>query len=92
MQEIFEKVAQDLGMPKADVEKIYKMYWKAIREYVSSLPLKDDLSDDEFNMLKPNVNIPSIGKFNVTLDRYKNIKKCFKQRKEKKDNATHKED
>lgn len=89
--EIVEKVSSDTGLPKKIVDRTYRAYWKAIREHISSLPLKEDLSDDEFNRLRPNINIPSIGKLCVTLDRYKKMKKMFKI-KNSIYNATHKED
>ncbi len=89
--EIVEKVSSDTGLPKKIVDRTYRAYWKAIREHISSLPLKEDLSDDEFNGLRPNINIPSIGKLCVTLDRYKKMKKMFRI-KNNIYNATHKED
>ena len=73
--EIIEKVADSTGLHKTLVNKIYKAYWRAVKEYIEALPLKEDLTDEEFNALRPNVNIPSLGKFYVTLERYKNIKK-----------------
>lgn len=65
-----------------------------VREHITSLPLKEDLTDEEFLKLQPNVNIPSIGKLSVTLDRYKGMKKQYKRRLEYKENinAAHKED
>ena len=74
-KEIIAKVAQDNQLSAVFVDKVYKTYWKAIREYIISLPLKEDLTDEEFLKLRPNVNIPSLGKLNVTLDRYHNMKK-----------------
>lgn len=89
--EIIAKVAKDNGLSKKLVDRSYRSFWRAIREHITSLPLKEDLSDEEFLKLQPNVNIPSIGKLNVTLDRYKRMKKMFNIRKELK-NAAHKED
>jgi hypothetical protein len=92
--EIIQKVSSDTGIPAMIVDKAYRAYWRAIREYISSLPLKGDLTDEEFSMLRPNINIPSIGKLYVTLDRYKAIKKTFHQKQElnKNQNAAHQED
>ena len=73
--EIITEVAKSLGLPKKIVYKTYLAYWKVIREHIKSLPLKEDLTDEEFLKLRPNVNIPSIGKLYVTLDRYRRIKK-----------------
>jgi hypothetical protein len=78
-EEIVAKVAEDNGLSKKFVDKVYKAYWKAVREYIKALPLKKDLTDEEFLELRPNVNIPSIGKLYVTLDNYKKKKKKFKR-------------
>lgn len=86
--EIITQVSARLDLPKGLVDKIYRGYWRAIREHISSLPLKEDLTDEEFMKLQPNVNIPSIGKLYVTLDRYHRMKKSFeyiKQLKQDKD-------
>ena len=76
--DVIGQVAEELGLPKTFVGKVYMAYWKAVREHITSLPLKEDLTDEEFQKLRPNVNVPSLGKFNVTLDRYKRIKKSYK--------------
>lgn len=89
--EIIAKVAADNNLPKDMTDRIYRSYWKAVKEHISALPLKDGLSDEEFEALRPNVNIPSLGKLCVTLDRYKALNHIFKQRKENQD-ATHQED
>ena len=89
--EAVNQVAMSTGIPKTIVKKTYRAYWKAIREHITSLPLKEDLTEEEFMSLRPNVNIPSIGKLFVTLDRYTRIKKMYNTNKEK-NNATHQED
>lgn len=87
--EIVAKVAEDNGLSKSLVNKTYRAYWKVIREYITSLPLKDDMTDDEFNKLKPNINIPSIGKFNVTIERYRTMKKLHNEYLKNKKDASH---
>lgn len=77
--EIIAKVAESTGLSRHIVDRTYRAYWKTIRSYITSLPLKDDLTDEEFLALRPNVNIPSIGKLYVTLDRYKRMKKAHKE-------------
>ena len=76
-EEIISTVSADTGIPLRLVERTYRAYWKAIREYIKSLPLKEDLTDEEFMQLQPNINLPSLGKLNVTLDRYHGMKKHF---------------
>ena len=92
-EEMVSRVADSMGLSKKLVDRTYKAYWKAIREHIISLPLKDDLTDKEFYDLQPNVNIPSIGKLHITLDRYKRLKKKYKEyiKNIDKDNASHKE-
>ena len=53
----------------------HRSYWRAVKEHIAALPLKEDLTDEEFLKLQPNINIPSLGKLYVTLDRYKRMKK-----------------
>lgn len=74
-ESIIAEVAQSTGCSKRFVDKTYKAFWRAVKEYISTLPLKEDLTDEEFLRLRPNVNIPSIGKLYVTLDRYHRLKK-----------------
>lgn len=90
-EEIVAKVSESMGLPVYLVDKAYKSYWKVVREHVSSLPLKEDLTDEEFMKLQPNVNIPSIGKLYITLKRYQRMKKKHKLIQEI-HNAAHQED
>lgn len=73
--DIIKQVAGELSLPVALVNRAYRAYWKSVRQHICSLPLKDSLTDEEFIKCRPNVNIPSIGKLYVTLDRYHNLKK-----------------
>lgn len=91
-REIIRQVSEDTGLPRKLVDSTYKAYWRTIRQYVSSLPLKDNLTDSEFSSLRPNVNIPSIGKLCVTPDRYKAMKLTYKTYLKRKEDASHKED
>ena len=76
-EEIVAKVSEDTGLSRKLVDRTYKSYWRAVREHIKSLPLKEDLSEEEFNKLKPCVNIPSIGKLYVTYDRYRKIRQRY---------------
>lgn len=74
-EDIIHKVSIELNIPYSIVDRTYKSYWKVIKKHMSSLPLKENLTDEEFKELQPNVSVPSIGKFYITLERYKNMKK-----------------
>lgn len=75
--EIIGRVSQDTGIGPEIVDKAYKAYWLYIRNSVQELPLKEDISEAEFLSLKPNFNIPSLGKLTCTFERYKGVKEKF---------------
>lgn len=77
--EIMASVASDVGLSRNLVDKIYKAYWRAVREHIKAIPLKENLTKEEFMSLRPNVNIPSIGKFYITYDHYKKIKESYQK-------------
>lgn len=74
-QEIIKEVASELNLPAQVVKEAYESYWKFIRESIKGLPLKEDLSKEEFKSLRTNFNIPSLGKLSCTYDRYINLRK-----------------
>lgn len=63
-----------MNIPIEVIECAYKMYWKFIKNIIQELPLKEDLSEKEFNELRTNFNIVSLGKLSCTYDRYKRVK------------------
>lgn len=74
-KEAITKVAEKHGLPYSVVDRTYKAYWKFVRHSLSSLPMKEDLSEEEFINLRTSVNIPSLGKFFCDFERYTRIKK-----------------
>ena len=74
LEDILDKVSLDLNIPKEVVIEAYNSFWGFIRESIQALPLKEDLTEEEFNKLKCNFNIPSIGKLYLTYSRYKSMK------------------
>lgn len=93
-KEIMTRVAEELNLPVSIVSKTYKNYWRGIREHIESLPLKEDISEEEFEKLVHSVNIPSIGKLYVTWDSLCSTKRRYKYLTEirKKNNAECKKD
>ena len=77
MKDIINKVSTDTGIPKDIVEKTFKAYWLYIRNSIQELPLKEDLSKEEFLLLRTSFNIPSLGKLSCTYDKYLGIKEKF---------------
>lgn len=76
-EQIIESVAKELQLPVDLVRKTYKAYWQFVRDTIQQLPLKDDISEEEFKKIKTNFNIPSLGKLYCTRDRYLRVKKRF---------------
>ena len=76
--DIIGKVSQEMDIPLEVVDTAYKSYWKFIKQTIQSLPLKDEISEEEFAKLRTNFNIPSLGKLTCTFDRMMGVKKRFK--------------
>ena len=84
-------MANKLGLPREVVKEAYESYWRYIRCTISELPLKNDLSEEEFNKLRTNFNVPSLGKLSCTYSRYKAIKDRNKYVKKLRDVSNNKE-
>lgn len=78
MHNIYLDVSKITGLSPNVVEKAYKSFWLFIKTTIQDLPLKEDLTEEEFSNLRTNYNIPSLGKLNCTLEKYKSAKKRFK--------------
>lgn len=76
-EQILNSVANELQLPVDLVRKTYKAYWQSIRDTIKELPLKEDISEEDFKKLKTNFNIPSLGKLYCTRDRYLGVKRRF---------------
>lgn len=76
-KDIILSVSKDLGISPDVVEKVYKAYWLYIKTTIEALPLKEDLTEEEFSKLRTNFNIGSLGKLFVTYKHYVGIKKRF---------------
>lgn len=75
--DIIDKVSKELNLPKEVVDKTYRAYWLSIKQHIQSLPLKENINEEDFAKLRTNINIPSLGKLCVTWDRLIGCKKRF---------------
>ena len=75
--DIIGKVSKELNLPREVVDRTYKAYWLFIKNHIQSLPLKENLNEEDFAKLRTNFNIPSLGKLTCTYDRMLNMKKRF---------------
>ena len=85
-------VSRELNIPEEVVSKAYKSYWEFIKENIQSLPLKEDINEEEFSKLRTNFNIPSLGKLCLTYDKMLRVKKRFNYIKNIRNNVENKED
>lgn len=84
-KEITEEVAKELQITPTLVDKVYKSYWRTIKEHIESLPLKEGLPLEELLKYKINVNLPSLGKLYVHLNKYEKVKNKITHAKDKED-------
>lgn len=91
---IYKRVSEETGIQEDVIKAAYNSFWKFIRKTISALPLKEDLSEEEFKRLRTNFNIPSLGKLCCTYDRFlgmkkrhEYLKKLMQDDKDKKDNS-----
>lgn len=74
---IINQLSKELNISEQVILKTYKSYWLFIKEQIKSLPLKDNLTEEDFNKLNTSFNIPKIGKFFITYKEYLGIKKKY---------------
>lgn len=85
--DIIGKVSKELDIPREVVDAAYRSYWDFIKQTIQSLPLKENIDEEEFAKLRTNFNIPSLGKMTCTFDRMMGVKKRFKYIKGLRENA-----
>jgi hypothetical protein len=85
------KASKKLNLPEELVGKVYKAYWKSIRQSIQPLPLKDDLTEEEFTKYKVSFNIPSLGKLYSSFNKIQGVKKRYQYLQKIKNNAQNKE-
>ena len=77
-KEIISRVGIELGLPEELVDSAYNSYWDFIRDTIKGLPLKENLTQEQFRRLRTNINIPSLGKLHCTYERYLGMKNRFR--------------
>lgn len=73
MRKILNELSKELNLSIETIESTYKAYWLFIREKIKNLPLKKNMTEEEFESLKTNFNLPSLGKLNCTYERWKRL-------------------
>ena len=89
MQETISRLSRELGLSEETITKTYRAYWQFIRQTISDLPLKENLTEGEFSRLQTNFNIPNLGKLACTYNRWLGVRSRSEKLKEIRNNAKH---
>lgn len=89
MKTTIKKLSYTLNIPEDVIISVYKSYWKFIKTKLEELPLKEELSKEDFNKLRTSVNVPCLGKFYCDYSNYIKMKNKYKKDLE---NAKYKKD
>ena len=71
------KASRNLSVDLKLVEAVYRSYWLFIKTQVTSVPLKD-ISEEEFDSLDTNINVPYLGKLYVEYEKIKKYRRRLK--------------
>ncbi len=74
-QRAIKEVAAKHNLPVEVVTVAYRSYWEFIKATAQALELKGDITEEEFSKMRPNFNIPSLGKLYITWDKLVGVKK-----------------
>lgn len=78
MQETINDIARKLSLPPQVVSRTYKAYWLFIRKTIEALPLKSNLTEEQFSKLRTNFNLPHLGKLSCSYKRWQRVKQKHK--------------
>lgn len=87
LNNIYKEVSKELNIPEEVVTTAYRSFWGFIRHTIEKLPLKEDLTREQFDELRTNFNIPSLGKLHCTYERMLGVKENFNYIKKAKENG-----
>lgn len=81
-KDIIIEVSKELNLPIDLVDKTYKSYWRVIRDYIQSIPLKDIKTEEDFNKLRTNINVVSLGKLYTSWNKIVGLNKKYSYKKD----------
>lgn len=77
-KDTLKRLSKELDIPEDTILKVYKSYWKFIKDTIKDLPLKEDITEEEYNKYKTSFNIPYLGKLACPYKRFTGMKKKLK--------------
>lgn len=79
LQEIIKEVATELGLSSEVVNKAYSSYWEFVKKTIKNLPIKEELTEEQFSQLRTSFNVPVLGKLYCDYSRILGIKHSYKK-------------
>ena len=76
--DVCKKVSKELDIPEEVVKAAFNSYWEFIKKKIGELPLKTEMTEEEFSKYRTNFNLPSLGKFYCDYKRYRTIRNGLK--------------
>lgn len=76
-EQIIKTVAEEINLPEEVINNTYKAFWKYIKTTAEQLPLKN-IDSESYDSLRTSFNIPSLGKFACTKDKFDKLKKTIR--------------
>lgn len=83
-KEKIKELSSKYGLPISVVEDVVSSPYEFIRNQSKKIEFKDDMTREEFDSMKTNFNIPSIGKLYASHFLYDNIQKNKDKNKDNK--------
>ena len=77
LEQIIQQVAGEMGLPYDVCHKAYMSAWKFVNDKAQELPMDHNMSLEEFKRLRPNFNMPSLGKLYISEENFERTKKRF---------------
>lgn len=74
-----KELSKKLNIPENVILNAHRGYYKFIKEKLEELPLKEDLTDESLDSMVKSINVSSLGKFFIDIDKYKRKKEIYKQ-------------
>jgi phage/plasmid-associated DNA primase len=65
-----KELSDKYGIDEEEIEKIIESQYRFIKNTIEKIDFKNDLSEEEFNKIKKNFNIPCIGKIYTNYYQY----------------------
>lgn len=78
IENAIRQVAEELELPYDVCYKAYMSSWRFILLKAQEQPLNENMSIEEFSRLRPNFNIPSLGKLFITPESFERKSKKLK--------------